>query len=101
LAPPPIASVSSPPPATPRPSRTTARAPAAGTYQPPSASRASAGRATATRQAAATSALGRTFTVRRWEARSPRRPGMRPGYWSSHRLRPWLFGLRWHHHRRW
>jgi hypothetical protein len=92
LAPPPVAPVSSVPSPTPRPSRTTTRATAAGTYQPPSTARASAAR-----QAAATSALGRTPTARLREARYPRRPGMPPGYWRSHRPRPWLSGLLWHH----
>jgi hypothetical protein len=95
LAPPPVAPVSSVPSPTPRPSRTTTRATAAGTYQPPSAARASAARASA-----ATSALGRTSTPRLRVARSPHRPGMWPGYWSSRRPRPWLFGLLWHHRRR-
>jgi hypothetical protein len=95
LAPPPVAPVSSAPSPTPLPSRTTTRAPAAGTYQPPSAARASAAR-----QASATSALGRTPTPRLREARSPRRPGMLPGYWRSHRPRAWLFGLLRHRRRR-
>jgi hypothetical protein len=95
LAPPPVAPVSSVPSPTPRPSRTTTRATAAGTYQPPSA----AGGA-ATRQAAATSALGRTPSPRLREARSSRRPGMPPGYWRSFRPRPWLFGLLWHRRHR-
>ena len=87
LAPPPVAPVSSVPSPTPWPSRTTTRATAAGTYQPPSAARASA----------ATSALGRTPTPRLREARSPRRPGMPPGYWRWYRPRPWLSALLWHH----
>ena len=93
----PVSSVPSP---TPRPGRATTRATAAGTYQPPSAARASAAREAATRQAAATSALGRTTSSRLREARSPRRPGMPPGYWRSYRPRPWLFSLLWHRHRR-
>ena len=89
LAPPPVAPVSSAPSLTPRPSRTATRATAAGTYQPPSATRAYAAR-----QAAATSALGRTP-----RARFPRRTGMPPGYWRSHRQRPWLYRLLWHRRR--
>jgi hypothetical protein len=99
LASPPVAPVSSAPSPTPRPSRTATRATAAGTYQPPSATRASATRASEARQAAATSALGRTPTPRLREARSPWRPGMAPGYWRSHRPRPWLYGLLWHRRR--
>ncbi|HEY1322520.1 MAG TPA: hypothetical protein VGF32_19845 [Streptosporangiaceae bacterium] len=91
LAPPPVAPVSSVPSPTPRPSRTTTRATAAGTYQPPSAARP----ATA-RPAAVTPALGRTPTPRLREARSPWRRGVPHGYWRSHRPRPWLFGLLWH-----
>jgi len=94
LAPPPVAPVSSAPSATPRPSRTATRATAAGTYQSPSATRAYAAR-----QAAATSALGRTPSSRLREARSPRRTGMPPGYWRSHRQRPWLYRLLWHRRR--
>ena len=92
--PPVLAPVSSSPSPTPRPSRTATRATTAGTYQPPWPTRASAAR-----QAAATSALGRTPTPRLREARSLRRPGMPPGYWSSHRPRPWLYGLLWHRRR--
>jgi len=94
LAPAPVAPVSSSPSPTPRPSRTATRATAAGTYQPPSATRAYAAR-----QAAATSALGRTSRSRLREARSPRRTGMPPGYWRSHRQRPWLYRLLWHRRR--
>jgi hypothetical protein len=94
LAPPPVAPVSSAPSPTPRPSRTATRATAAGTYQPPSATRAYAAR-----QAAATSALGRTPRSRLREARSSRRTGMPPGYWRSHRQRPWLYRLLWHRRR--
>ena len=94
LAPPPVAPVSSAPSLTPRPSRTATRATAAGTYQPPSATRAYAAR-----QAAATSALGRTSRSRLREARSPRRTGMAPGYWRSHRQRLWLYRLLWHRRR--
>jgi hypothetical protein len=102
--PPVLAPVSSSPPATPpsatpRASRTTSPATVAGAYPPPSATRASATRASAARQAAATSALGRTPTPRLREARSLRRPGMPPGYWRSHRQRPWLYGLLWHRRR--
>jgi len=100
LAPPPVAPVASVPSPTPRPSRATTRATPAGSHQPPSTTRASAGRATATRQAAATSAQGRTSTARLREARSSQRPGMPSGYWRLHRPWPWLFGLLWHHHRR-
>jgi hypothetical protein len=94
LAPPPVAPVSSAPSLTPRPSRTATRATAAGTYQPPSATRAYAAR-----QAAATSALGRTSRSRLREARSPRRTGMPPRYWRSHRQRLWLYRLLWHRRR--
>ena len=94
LAPPPVAPVSSAPSPTARPSRTATRATAAGTYQPPSATRAYAAR-----QAAATSALGRTPRSRLRQARSPRRTGMPPGYWRSHRQRPWLYRLLWHRRR--
>ena len=94
LAPPPVAPVSSAPSLTPRPSSTATRATAAGTYQPPSATRAYAAR-----QAAATSALGRTPRSRLREARSSRRTGMPPGYWRSHRQRPWLYRLLWHRRR--
>ena len=93
LAPPPVAPVSSAPSPTPRPSRTATRATAAGTYQPPSVTRASAARQ------AATSALGRTPRSRLREARSSRRTGMPPGYWRSHRQRPWLYRLLWHRRR--
>jgi hypothetical protein len=93
-----VAPVSSVPSPASRPSRTTTRATAAGTYQPPSTARAAATRASAARQPAATSALGRTPTPCLRETRSPRRPGMPPGYWRSHRPRPWLSGLLWHHH---
>src|SRR6185437_11731017 len=74
LAPAPVAPVSS--------------SPSAGTYQPPSATRAYAAR-----QAAAAAALGRTPRSRLREARSRRRTGMPPGYWRSHRQRPWLYRL--------
>jgi hypothetical protein len=100
LALPPVAPGSSVPSPTPPSSRTTTRSTAAGTYQPPSAVRASAARGAATRQAASTSALGRTPTPRLREARSPRRPGMPPGYWRSHPPWPWLSALPWHHRRR-
>src|SRR5256885_12656216 len=76
LAPSPVAPVSSVPSPTLRPSRTTPRATAAGIYQPPSTARAAATRASAARQAAATSALGPTPTPRLREAHSPPRHGM-------------------------
>lgn len=83
-----------PPPATPRPSRTATRATAAGTYQPPSATRASA-----TLHAAATPTLGRTFTSRRLDRRGPR-PAVWPGWRSWHRSPPWPWSLYRRHHRR-
>ena len=92
-----LAPVSSSPPATPpsltpRPSRTATRA----TYQPPSATRASA-----TLHAAATPTLGRTFTSRRLDRRA-RRPAVWPGWRSWHRSPPWPrpWSLSRRHHRR-
>ena len=68
VVPPVLAPVSSSPPATPRPSRTTAPATVARAYQPPSAARA-----TATLHAATP---GRTASPRRLVPRAPRPPGL-------------------------
>jgi hypothetical protein len=96
LAPPPVAPVSSAPSPTPRPSRTATRATAAGTYQPPSATRASA-----TLHAAATPTLGRTFTSRRLDRRASR-PAVWPGWrsWQRSPPWPWPWSLSRRHHRR-
>ena len=85
-----LAPASSSPPATPRPNRTATRP----TYQPPSATRASA-----TLHAAATPTLGRTFTSRRLDRRAPR-PAVWPGWRSWHRSPPWPWSLSRRHHRR-
>ena len=96
VVPPVLAPVSSSPPATPRPSRTTAPATVARAYQPPSAARAAATLHAAT--------PGRTASPRRLVSRRlvPRAPGSRgrPGWLGWHRSPPWPWGLSWHHRRR-
>ncbi len=91
--PPVLAPMSSSPPATPRPSRTTAPATVARTYQPPSAAWAAA-----TLHAAPP---GRVVTPRRLVPRAPQPPRW-SGWRSWHRSWPWpwRWGLSRHHRRR-
>ena len=93
VVPPVLAPGSSSPPATPRPSRTTAPGTVARAYQPSSAARAAA-----TRHAAPP---GHVVTPRRLVPRAPQPPRW-PGWRSWHRSWPWpwRWGLSRHHRRR-